>query len=183
MTPVSLPAPLASAQPMHLSPASLEFRSSRDLKAFVDGLNGRRASLSGDERFNLARALEECQFAMTINDDLGAYSAKQRKQFLAASRPGMPTPTNASPHTTPPTTRSVASASRHENLAEGYRGSLQRGRPTGRSPRTGSVGRSGPQREDEHRQPERVGTGADGPAHRIEQRRISRDRPAADAGS
>ncbi len=88
MTPVSLPAPLASAQPMHLSPASLEFRSSRDLKAFVDGLNGRRASLSGDERFNLARALEECQFAMTINDDLGAYSAKQRKQFLAGLSPG-----------------------------------------------------------------------------------------------
>jgi hypothetical protein len=89
-TPVSLPAPVASAQPMHLSPASLEFRSARDLKSFADGLNARRGSLSGDERFNLARALEECQFAMTINDDLVAYSAKQRRQFLAGLTPGDP---------------------------------------------------------------------------------------------
>jgi hypothetical protein len=85
---LSLPPPLASAQPMHLSPAALEFRSSRDLKAFSDMLNARRAGLSPDERYNLARALEECQFATSINEDLSGYSAKQRRQFLAGITPG-----------------------------------------------------------------------------------------------
>ncbi|MFZ3323886.1 MAG: hypothetical protein WA190_16055 [Usitatibacter sp.] len=85
---MGLPPPLASAQPMHLSPAALEFRSSRDLKAFSDMLNARRSSLSPDERYNLARALEECQFATSINEDLAGYSAKQRRQFLAGITPG-----------------------------------------------------------------------------------------------
>ena len=75
---------------MHLSPAALEFRSSRDLKAFADTLNMRRSSLTADERYNLARALEECQFATSINDDLASYSAKQRRQFLAGIPPGDP---------------------------------------------------------------------------------------------
>ncbi|HLX22753.1 MAG TPA: hypothetical protein VKR38_05350 [Usitatibacter sp.] len=89
-SPLNLPPPLASAQPMHLSPAALEFRSSRDLKAFADMLNARRSALTPDERYNLARALEECQFASTISDDLASYSAKQRRQFLAGLTPGDP---------------------------------------------------------------------------------------------
>jgi hypothetical protein len=82
-TPVDLPAPIARVEPTRLSPAALEFRAARDLKAFADGLSARRASLNADERYHLARALEECQFATTINEDLAAYSAKQRRQFLA----------------------------------------------------------------------------------------------------
>ena len=89
-SPVDLPPPVAAAAPMHLSPAALEFRSARDLKAFADMLNARRASLTGDERYNLARALEECQFASTISDNLADYSQKQRRQFLAGITPGDP---------------------------------------------------------------------------------------------
>jgi hypothetical protein len=81
--PVDLPPPVARVEPTRLSPSALEFRAARDLKAFADGLMARRASLSADERYHLARALEECQFATTINEDLAAYSAKQRRQFLA----------------------------------------------------------------------------------------------------
>src|SRR2546421_6855430 len=79
----ALPAPVARGEPMRISPAALEFRQARDLKTFADGLSSRRASLSGDERYYLAKALEEGQFAMTITEDLAAYSAKQRRQFLA----------------------------------------------------------------------------------------------------
>jgi len=87
---ISFPAPLAAAEGMHLSPASLEFRSARDLKAFADSLNSRRDTLTGDERYNLARALEECQFAMNINDNLADYSARQRRAFLANISPADP---------------------------------------------------------------------------------------------
>ena len=91
--PISLPTPVARAQPARASAAALEFRSARDLKAFADDLAARRASLTGDERYYLAKALEECQFATSINEDLAAYSSKQRRQFLA----GLPTgdPLNA----------------------------------------------------------------------------------------
>ena len=85
-----LPPPLIRNEPMRLSPAALEFRTARDLKAFADDLNGRRADLNGDERYNLARALEECQFATSINEDLASFSAKQRRQFLASLTPGDP---------------------------------------------------------------------------------------------
>ena len=87
-TPVSFPSPIPRAEQMRASPASVEFRSARDLKAFADGLNARRASLTGDERYHLAKALEECQFTTTINEDIAAYSAKQRKQFMAGLTPG-----------------------------------------------------------------------------------------------
>ena len=80
--------PVPRAEQMRASPAALEFRAARDLKAFADELGSRRASLTPDERYYLARALEECQFATTINEDLAAYSAKQRRQFLASLTPG-----------------------------------------------------------------------------------------------
>ena len=87
-TPVSFSAPVQRAEQMRASPASVDFRAARDLKAFADGLNARRASLTGDERYHLAKALEECQFTTTINEDIAAYSAKQRKQFMAGLTPG-----------------------------------------------------------------------------------------------
>ena len=87
-TPVSFSPPVARAEQMRASPASVDFRAARDLKAFADGLNARRASLTGDERYHLAKALEECQFTTTINEDIAAYSAKQRKQFMAGLTPG-----------------------------------------------------------------------------------------------
>ena len=89
-SPIDLPPPVARVEPTKLSPAALEFRAARDLKSFADGLFARRASLNADERYHLARALEECQFATTINEDLAAYSAKQRRQFLATLPAGDP---------------------------------------------------------------------------------------------
>jgi hypothetical protein len=79
---VSMPPPVARAEQMRASPSAVEFRTARDLKAFADALNARRASLTSDERYHLAKALEECQFTTTVNEDLSAYSAKQRRQFL-----------------------------------------------------------------------------------------------------
>ena len=87
---ITLPMPLARAEVARASPVALEFRSTRDLKAFVDSLSSRRATLSGDERYYLARALEECQFAVNLNEDLVAYAAKQRRQFLASLTAGDP---------------------------------------------------------------------------------------------
>lgn len=86
----TLPAPLPRSQPIKTSPVALEFRNSRDLRAFADGLASRSGALSADERYHLARALEECQFATSINEDLAAYSAKQKRQFLASLPSGDP---------------------------------------------------------------------------------------------
>lgn len=60
-----------------------QFRSTRDLKAFADDLIARRGSLTSEELFYLAKALETCGFATSINDDLAAASEKRRLQFLA----------------------------------------------------------------------------------------------------
>jgi hypothetical protein len=80
--PIALPPPLPRTELMRASPSAADFRAARDLKAFADSLMSRRASLTGDERYHLAKALEECQFTTAINEDLAAYSAKQRRQFL-----------------------------------------------------------------------------------------------------
>jgi len=88
--PISLPVQIARAEQMRASPAAVDFRAARDLKAFADGLAARRASLTGDERFHLARALEECQFALSLSDDLAAYSARQRRLFLQGLTSGDP---------------------------------------------------------------------------------------------
>jgi len=79
----SLPAPGAYAAKVRSSAVAAEFRGTRDLKAFADALLARKASLTADERFHLAKALESCLFANSINEDLASYSAKQRRQFLA----------------------------------------------------------------------------------------------------
>jgi hypothetical protein len=86
----SLPTPLSRAQPVRASAAAQEFRSSRDLRVFAESLAGRQGTLSADERYFLAKALEECQFATSINEDLAAYSAKQKRQFLASLPNGDP---------------------------------------------------------------------------------------------
>jgi hypothetical protein len=85
---VALPPPMPRAEPIRASVTAVDFRTSRDLKAFADSLNARRASLSGDESYFLAKALEECLFTTTVNEDLAAYGAKQRRQFLAGLTPG-----------------------------------------------------------------------------------------------
>jgi hypothetical protein len=68
----------------------MDFRTTRDLRVFADALATRADSLTGDERYYLAKALEECQFATAINEDLAAYSAKQKRQFLASLPAGDP---------------------------------------------------------------------------------------------
>jgi hypothetical protein len=88
--PISLPTPVPRAEPVKASPTALDFRSTRDLKAFADALAARRDSLTADERYHLAKALEECQFATNVNEDLAAYSAKQRRAFLATLPTGDP---------------------------------------------------------------------------------------------
>ena len=87
---MSLPPPLPRAEPIRASASALEFRSTRDLKSFADALATRRASLSADEHYFFARALEECQFTTTVNEDLATYSTKQRRQFLAGLTAGDP---------------------------------------------------------------------------------------------
>jgi hypothetical protein len=87
---VALPPPLPRTEPMRASATAVDFRNARDLKSFADALSSRRASLSGDERYHLAKALEECQFTTTVNEDIAAYSAKQRRQFLAGLTAGDP---------------------------------------------------------------------------------------------
>jgi len=86
----SFPAPVQRAQPSRISPVALEFRSTRDLKAFADTLAARGPTLTADERYHLAKALEDCQFATSINEDLAAYSAKQKRQFLSSLPIGDP---------------------------------------------------------------------------------------------
>lgn len=88
--PITLPTPVPRAEPARASATALEFRSARDLKAFADALTARRESLTADERYHLAKALEECQFATNVNEDLAAYSAKQRRAFLATLTTGDP---------------------------------------------------------------------------------------------
>ncbi len=82
------PAPRAAPEPAletyHPSAIALEFRQARDLKAFADGLMARKAELTADERYHLAKALEECQFATSLTEDIATYAAKQRRQFLAS---------------------------------------------------------------------------------------------------
>jgi hypothetical protein len=90
--PRSLPAfPTAARAPApRMSPVALEFRTTRDLKAFADGLSSRGDQLTADERYYLAKTLEECQFVTSITEDLAAYSAKQRRQFLSSLPAGDP---------------------------------------------------------------------------------------------
>ena len=83
--PVSAP---VVARPV--SGVAADFRNTRDLKAFVDGLMARKDRLTAEERFYLAKALESCLFANSVNEDLASYSAKQRKQFLASLPAGDP---------------------------------------------------------------------------------------------
>ena len=77
------PAPVASPVVMRLSPVAQQFRQSRDLKAFADTLLARKDSLDNEERYYLAKALETCGFATSMNDDLAAASDKRRRQFIA----------------------------------------------------------------------------------------------------
>lgn len=78
------PAPVVTPVAARVSSVASDFRSSRDLKAFVDALVARKSHLTADERFHLAKALESCLFANSVNEDLASYSAKQRRQFLAS---------------------------------------------------------------------------------------------------
>jgi hypothetical protein len=88
--PAKMPPPVTRVQPMRASQVSLDFRATRDLTSFSDPLLARRETLTGDERFYLAKALEECQFATAINEDLVAYGAKQKRQFLSSLPAGDP---------------------------------------------------------------------------------------------
>jgi hypothetical protein len=86
----SFPTPSARPPIARVSAIAQEFRTTRDLKAFADGLSSRGDALGADERYFLAKTLEECQFVTSITEDLAAYSAKQRRQFLASLPTGDP---------------------------------------------------------------------------------------------
>ena len=85
-----MPAPLPRLEPTRASAIALEFRATRDLRAFADALEARRETLTADERYFLAKALEECQFATSVNEDLAGFSAHQRTAFLATLTPNDP---------------------------------------------------------------------------------------------
>jgi hypothetical protein len=87
------PAPRRTASgspPPKLSEVAQQFRQTRDLKAFADALLARKDSLDAEERYYLAKALETCAFANSVNDDLVATSDKRRRQFIATISPGDP---------------------------------------------------------------------------------------------
>lgn len=77
-------------QPVKPSEAALEFRAARDLRTYSDNLSARRGQLNGDERYHLAKTLEECLFVASMNEDMVAYAAKQRRLFLANLPAGDP---------------------------------------------------------------------------------------------
>ncbi|NJD87071.1 MAG: hypothetical protein FIB05_03510 [Betaproteobacteria bacterium] len=81
---------VAPSSARRLSGVAQEFRQSRDLKAFVDSLLARKDSLNHEERYYLARALETCAFATSMNDDLAVAAEKRRRQFLATLPPAAP---------------------------------------------------------------------------------------------
>jgi hypothetical protein len=85
-----LPSPVVTPAAHRVSPVAGEFRSTRDLKAFAEALAARKTQLTGDERYHLAKALESCLFANSVNEDLASYSAKQRRQFVASLPAGDP---------------------------------------------------------------------------------------------
>lgn len=76
-------APVLTPAVQQLSSVAAQFRQTRDLKAFAEALLARKDSLDREERYYLAKALETCGFATSINDDLAAASEKRRRQFLA----------------------------------------------------------------------------------------------------
>ena len=82
--------PIPRPEPIHASALALQFQSTRDLKGFADDLASRRPNLTSEESYYLARALEECQFVLSLNDDVGTFSAKQRRQFMSTLTPGDP---------------------------------------------------------------------------------------------
>lgn len=79
----AMPVPVVNPVAPRSSSIASDFRSTRDLKAFADALLARKGSLTADERYHLAKAMETCLFATSVNEDLASYSAKQRRQFLA----------------------------------------------------------------------------------------------------
>lgn len=85
-----MPVPVVGAVAPRSSSVASDFRNARDLKAFADTLLARKGTLTADERYYLARALESCLFANSVNEDLASYSAKQRRQFLATIPAGDP---------------------------------------------------------------------------------------------
>jgi hypothetical protein len=90
VTALSASAPVVATSAPRTSGVATEFRTAKDLRAFADALLARRTQLTADERFHLAKALESCLFANSINEDLASYSAKQRRQFLATIPQGDP---------------------------------------------------------------------------------------------
>jgi hypothetical protein len=82
-TPRRAPGEGHSGESARLSAVAQQFRHTRDLKAFADALLARKDSLDREERYYLAKALETCAFATSINDDLAAASEKRRRQFIA----------------------------------------------------------------------------------------------------
>ncbi len=74
----------AAHEAARLSLVATQFRQTRDLKAFADALLARKDSLDREERYYLAKALETCSFATSVNDDLAAASEKRRRQFIAS---------------------------------------------------------------------------------------------------
>ena len=86
----SFPSPAPRTGITRVAGIGQEFRTTRDLKAFADGLTARGDLLTADERYFLAKTLEECQFVTSITEDLAAYSAKQRRQFLSSLPTGDP---------------------------------------------------------------------------------------------
>ena len=77
----SFPSPAPRSLPVRSS-IGQEYRAARDLKAFADGLSSRGDQLTADERYYLAKALEECQFVTSITESI---SSSSRAETLCTS--------------------------------------------------------------------------------------------------
>lgn len=82
--------PSVGAPTASLAGVEAHFRVSRDLKAFADELLAREARLTREERYFLAKALETCGFAMSMNDDLVEAGQRRRRDFIATLSPTDP---------------------------------------------------------------------------------------------
>ena len=95
VAPASVPLPsrarlVSTSRQGAATSVAARFSLTQDLKAFADELLAREARLTREERYFLAKALETCGFAVSMNDDLVAASQQRRREFLQTLAPTDP---------------------------------------------------------------------------------------------
>ena len=165
-------------EPAHASAVALEFRSARDLKAFADALSARRDELTADERYHLAQGAR----GMPVRH-LDQRGPRRLRREAAPPVPRRPADRGPAQHQAHRRLRgrgqhaTLRPLPGHQDLAEGHRRPVPRGRPAGRSARPGAHPRRGAE-QDAH-QP--AGRRQPDAAARDHGRHVAHHRPARDA--